>query len=247
MSTTQTITATLEQELLTGHHMPGDRFLSEHELCARFGVSRTPVREALKRLEAAGLLVARHGSGTYVAERDAMGVGAAIRRFSDTGREFGAMLELMETRRILEVGVVWTAAEFTARDPARVAPLVSALSKMDALIARKASLKACAEADILFHHALALCTGNPLIIAIHEAMLPALQKYVFGFYKDLEVFVVSQGEHQAIYRAIVAGDSVAAAHALQAHLKRSLDLVLTRIAETGSLSAAAMAEAAPED
>lgn len=225
------ITAELERELLLGRFAPGDKFPTEHALCERFGCSRTPVREALKKLEAAGLLIARHGSGTYVADRSHERVAAAIRRFGATGHGEEAMLELMETRRILETGAVWAAAEAAAKDPSRAAPIAEALAKMDALIAKKASLRAFAEADVVFHQSLALGTGNPLSIAIHQAILPALRDYIVGSYDDPAQFTISQRDHRAVYRAITAGDPAAAVRALHAHLQRSITLALKRIAK----------------
>lgn len=222
MSTTQAITTELERELLLGRFQPGDRFLSEHALCARFGVSRTPVREALKRLEAAGLLVARHGSGTFVADRSHDRVSAAIHRFSSTGRDAGALTELMETRLILETGAVWAATEAVAGNPAAAKPIAEALGQMDALLARKSSLRALAGADAAFHHALALATGNPLTIAIHQAVLPALRDYIIGAYQDSSQFTPSQREHRAIHHAITAGAPAQAVAALHAHLRRSI-------------------------
>ena len=222
MSTTQTITAELERELLVGQFAPGDKFPSEHALCARFGVSRTPVREALKRLEAAGLLVARHGSGTYVADRSPERVSAAIGRFNATGRDAASIVELMETRLILETGAVWAAAEAVAKVPTRARPIAEALGQMDALLARKSSLRALAGADATFHHALALATGNPLTIAIHQAVLPALRDYIIRTYLDTALFALSQQEHRAIHQAICAGDPGKAVAALHAHLGRAV-------------------------
>ena len=50
-SVTHEIAAALEKEILDGQFLPGDLFSTEHTLCARFGVSRTPIREVLRRLE----------------------------------------------------------------------------------------------------------------------------------------------------------------------------------------------------
>lgn len=56
----------LAEEIGSGKHAVGERFPTEHELCARFGVSRHTVREALRTLEEQGLLARQAGSGTTV-------------------------------------------------------------------------------------------------------------------------------------------------------------------------------------
>ena len=59
----QTIARVLEQNILGGHYLPGDRLPSEAELCLHFDVSRPTLREALGRLSARGLLQSRRGAG----------------------------------------------------------------------------------------------------------------------------------------------------------------------------------------
>lgn len=57
------IAATLQDNILSGHYAPGDRLPSEADLCAHFKVSRPTLREALGRLTARGLIVAKRGAG----------------------------------------------------------------------------------------------------------------------------------------------------------------------------------------
>src|SRR5262245_28774227 len=85
-------------QILGGHLGPGTRLPSERQLAARFGVSRPTVREALGALEARGLVVTRIGSGTFVAEREALDQ-APDATADDSPAEF------METRLLLEVAV----------------------------------------------------------------------------------------------------------------------------------------------
>lgn len=59
----------LRNEIEQGVYKPGDRLPSEPELIREYGISRITVRQALDELEAEGLIIRRHGKGTYVAER----------------------------------------------------------------------------------------------------------------------------------------------------------------------------------
>lgn len=58
----------IEKKLENGEVKPGDRLESEHQLCARFGVSRQTVRHAISVLENDGIIERRRGSGTYIKE-----------------------------------------------------------------------------------------------------------------------------------------------------------------------------------
>lgn len=58
----------LRQDIMQALYKPGDRLPSESELIRRYGISRITVRQALEALEAEGLIVRRHGKGSYVAE-----------------------------------------------------------------------------------------------------------------------------------------------------------------------------------
>ena len=58
----------LEQEIVSGRWEPGTRIPSENELCARYGLSRTTIRQALARLEQEGLVSREKGRGTFVSD-----------------------------------------------------------------------------------------------------------------------------------------------------------------------------------
>lgn len=63
------VSVILQEEIRTGRYAVGDKFLTESEVCERFGVSRFTAREALRRLVTAGLIERRQGSGTRVVSR----------------------------------------------------------------------------------------------------------------------------------------------------------------------------------
>ncbi len=69
--------AALFQKIVTGEIPEGGSLPSEHELCARFDISRPVVREALQRLRGEGLIASRRGSGSYVQARPSLNVSCA--------------------------------------------------------------------------------------------------------------------------------------------------------------------------
>lgn len=88
-----TLSRQLRDEIDRGLWNPGEKLPSEHELCARYGVSRTTVRRALQSLEASNLVARRQGSGTFVRERQLSHGLGDLRSFtqviSDLGHEPG--------------------------------------------------------------------------------------------------------------------------------------------------------------
>ncbi len=89
----------IEDDIVTGTLAPGTR-LDEQELAARFSVSRTPIREAIAHLAAAGLVTSRPGRGAFVA---AFGVRDIVERFEVMAALEG-MCGRLAARRITEAG-----------------------------------------------------------------------------------------------------------------------------------------------
>ena len=91
-SLTEQVVARLTALIESGSLLPGAKLPSEGEIVRREGVSRTVVREAISRLQAAGLAETRHGVGSFVSER-ARGEGLALkRRAVNTAADILAML-----------------------------------------------------------------------------------------------------------------------------------------------------------
>ncbi|HEY3506010.1 MAG TPA: GntR family transcriptional regulator [Actinocatenispora sp.] len=187
----------LRAQIVDGDRAPGSR-LVERDLSAELGVSRVPVREALRSLVAEGLAVPR--PNTWM----------TVRVFTDRDVD-----ELTEVRAALEPLAVRRAAEL--RDPAALRRLRTSLGAQrrasergDATAARRAA------AD--FHEALTAAGGNTLLDEI-GALLSGRMRWLLGQHDDLvEVYA----EHEALYRAIESGDTTAAARLARSHLRTSL-------------------------
>ncbi|MCA9584584.1 MAG: FadR family transcriptional regulator [Myxococcales bacterium] len=106
----------LRREILAGRLEPGSRLPSERELSLALGVNRLTLRAALARLEAMGLVVTRHGSGTEVASwRERAGLEALPQVLASLDPSEPAWLELLvsllEVRRVLVAEAIALAAE----------------------------------------------------------------------------------------------------------------------------------------
>lgn len=187
--------------LAAGDLAPGDRLPPERELAERFGVGRGSVREALRELEILGLVEARHGAGTYVRAVDSRELMAPFR--SVVALSDAAVQDVVAFRRMFEPQVAAMAAA-NADDEGR-ALLQQALRRYEDAHA--------VEADVDFHEAVARCTGNPIVLAVHHALAE--------LFADFRTHLGGSGArgHHAIFGAVVAGDPEAARDAMAAHLE----------------------------
>src|SRR5690606_31830253 len=130
----------------------GQRLPSEQSLANAYGVSRPVVREALARLRADGIIVSRHGSGSYVRHQPA----TDFMRLAPIGG-VADLLRAYEYRAAIEGEVAWLAAE--RRTEADLAVLSKALKEMQRALEER---EIGAEADMRFHRGVAAATKNPL-------------------------------------------------------------------------------------
>jgi GntR family transcriptional repressor for pyruvate dehydrogenase complex len=137
-------------QIVGGTLKEGDRLPPETELCGMFGVSRPIVREALLRLRADGLVQARQGAGTFVAQRPV----ARLKTFASTS-DVAALLRGLEVRMPIEAAAARLAAE--RRSPAQL----NMIAEAHALFSRQVeSAEMSPQTDFAFHIAVAEATGN---------------------------------------------------------------------------------------
>ena len=191
--------AKLMQAIETGIYQPGDR-LREVEIAERLSLSRTPIREALRRLEAENIVEHRPR------------VGAAIRRLRQA-----EVVELYEMRLVLER----TAAEMAAKHS--VEAEVDALAALNTDIAESGDDAAMAAAiNQKFHRAIYLAGRNRFLLDAARAMNNALLLLGPTTLADAERIATVTHQHSQIIDAISAGDIEGAGAAAEAHLQTSL-------------------------
>jgi DNA-binding FadR family transcriptional regulator len=178
------------------------------------------VREALGALESRGLVVTRQGSGTFVADRDALeGASDALSDESPA--------ELMETRLVLEVAIARLAAK---RAPHSAAGLDELRVNVEALERAAAPASFPAELDREFHAGVARLTGNGFLTALLEPMWAALGQELFATLAQRSWSADSTArtavEHRAIYEAVRVGDPELAGFAMERHLRALMATLL---------------------
>jgi GntR family transcriptional regulator, transcriptional repressor for pyruvate dehydrogenase complex len=203
--------------IANGTYGPNTRLPSEHDLAARFRVSRPVVRSALARLRREGAVVSRQGAGSFVrvpVTSQALGF-APVETIADIQRCY-------EFRLALEPDAAFHAA--TRRDAAALGRIAAALDRL-ALATRQGQHRE--DADFTFHHAIASAANNHYYAACLDALQAhiavgmtihglALQGPNSGLRGVLE-------EHRGILAAIEAGDAAAARDRMAAHIRRSRD------------------------
>lgn len=221
----------LSTQIDSGRLAPGDRLPTEAQLGATHGVSRSVVREAVHRVKSRGLLVARQGSGVYVAA-------PALHKpleFDPTVLEsIDAVVQVVEVRRVLEGEIAALAAERATR--VQVAGLRRSLAAIDAAAA--AGHDGVAE-DLAFHRAIGEATGNPQfsrLLGFLEQYLRESMRITRGNEaRRLDFMQAVRKEHRGIVDAIAAGDARAARRAASSHLVHSAK----RLERGGVISSAA--------
>ncbi|MEK8027678.1 FadR/GntR family transcriptional regulator [Pseudaquabacterium rugosum] len=156
-SLAQRLVETLCAEMRDGVLPPGTRLPTEPVLMARFQVSRTVVREAMSRLQAAGWVLTRHGVGTFVCDpADATGLPSPVDRAAAAQpATLEDKLALLELRMGLESDAAALAAQ--RRSETQLAQLAA---QLEAYAGAVSTGQPTASADALFHLLVAQATGN---------------------------------------------------------------------------------------
>ncbi|WP_439522444.1 GntR family transcriptional regulator [Marivita sp.] len=197
--------ASLIEALRSGEFSPGDR-LREEDVAKRLNLSRTPVREALRRLENNGIVEHRPR------------IGAAIRKLSHT-----EIVELYEMRIVLER----TAADMAAQHGSEAE--FDALDDMNtriSLMEETPTLGAAINQD--FHETLYLAARNRFLIAAAKAINNALILLGPTTYTDPDRIRIVVAEHGDLISALRQRDGSRAAQAAETHLQTSLRYRLKR-------------------
>lgn len=175
----------IREMILKGEFEPGTR-LMEIELAEELGVSRTPVREAIRKLEREGLVVIEARRGAYVSEIS----------LKDT-------IDILELRSTLEgLAAELAAQRMTQQEKDR---LYLIEKEFDDAVKEK-DVKKMIECDTKFHHTIFEGSGNGRLIKMVESLQELVLRFRYIYYKDFKRAEEMPSEHMNIYNSIVSGD-----------------------------------------
>ncbi len=205
------IVGQLREAIYSGRLQPGERLPGERRLCEEFGVGRPTLREALRSLEAVGLIEVRPGKsgGSYAAAPAASTLGDA---FAAQVNLRGASLEdLAEYRVDFETeNAAWAARRADAGD----------IAALQGLVAEARAATDVVEIDVRWHVALAQATHNRLRIGIALGIREAvLRRHRAAAQRVDEKVATIPADLAAITQAVAAGDGDAARRLMRAHIE----------------------------
>lgn len=197
-SLTDSVVVQLQERISNGEWPLGSRIPSEAELTSALGVSRTPVREAIRALAQLGLLESRQGDGTYVIATNDADV-ALQRRLENAD-----VLQVIAVRRGLDM-VAAREAAFNRQEEDIVA-MTRAFDARSAAVAAKDE-KSFVDADVEFHVAVAHASHNTVLIDLY----PGFERHLRGAVQSGDCFGDALSvRHRELLDAIVNRDATAA-------------------------------------
>lgn len=199
---------TLRQAILRGELKPGER-LMEIQLANKLGVSRTPIREAIRKLELEGLVLMIPRRGAEVAEITEK-----------------SLRDVLEVRGVLEELAVELACERIGE--ADIEKLREAAKEFEE-VSKSDDVTALAEADVKFHDIIYFATENQRLIQLLYNLREQMYRYRVEYLKRREVHATLFAEHEHIIECIVQHDKVAAKQAISTHIDNQMIAVADTI------------------
>jgi DNA-binding GntR family transcriptional regulator len=203
---------TLREAILKGDLKPGER-LMELQLAAKLGVSRTPIREAIRMLEQEGLAVTIPRKGAEVAKMT-----------------LKDMEDVLEIRDALDELAVRIACEKISEEQ-----LKRLIGEKELFVSstRTGDVKKIAEADVAFHDVIYEATDNPKLVTLLNNLREQVYRYRVEYIKDPQNYPTLIAEHAAIVEGLKNRDQNAAISAMHAHVENQAEAVKAIIQRQG--------------
>jgi len=202
---------TLRKAIVSGDIKPGER-LMEVSLANQMGVSRTPVREAIRRLEAEGLVTMTPRKGTHVAELSVKDI-----------------MDVLEVRTVLDKLATNLAAK--RMQPSQLKALENVHKQYIACV-EKNNIEGAIKKDVEFHDLIYAASGNPRLVAVAGS----LREHVYRF----RVIYMSGGdpiaenvlnEHEEILAALKEAQSDIASNLAEKHIRNQMETIIKTVTE----------------
>ncbi len=195
----------LKMQILRGKIVPGTRMM-EVELAEEMGVSRTPVREAIRKLEKEGLVTIEPRRGAYASDISVKD-----------------MLDTLEVREDLEGLAAALAAE---RMNAEQIQELMRLTKGYSEAIKNSDMEKIISYDEQFHRHIVACSGNKTLMQISETVQELALRFRYLYYDDFSRYENMPVEHKRIIDAITSGNTEEARTVADEHVKKLKEFVI---------------------
>lgn len=199
---------TLRKAILTGELKPGERLMEIH-LAEKIGVSRTPIREAIRKLELEGLVTNVPRKGAQVAEISTKG-----------------LRDVLEVRRALDSFCAELACE---RITSEEKDLLKEACKAFEEATKTKDATVIAKADVAFHDIIINATGNERLVALLNNLAEQMYRYRFEYIKDESQHDKLIKEHRELMDAITKGDVETARFVARKHIDNQEKSILMQL------------------
>ena len=195
----------LKMQILKGSIIPGTRMM-EVELAEEMGVSRTPIREAIRKLEKEGLVTIEPRRGAY----------ASMISTED-------MVEILEVRQDLEGLAAYFAASRMSDE--QMAELKEVSNNYNEAV-KRGKMEDMIKYDTRFHHIIVESCRNKILVQMIEQLQELVLRFRYIYYDNFRRAENMPEEHEAIVAAISEGDADKARAAADIHIDRLKELVM---------------------
>ena len=201
------------KELIRRQYHAGDRLPSIAALARDFGVGAPTVREALKRLEMAGTVSIRHGSGVYVGRRhDALVMSNPMLTGTPSKQQ---LLDLIEARAAIEIlGARRAAQEATE---AQLDEMATLLAQAEANLGNDDVLN---QTNMAFHRSIAAASGNTVFLQLLEVLTSLFTREQRAILDIQNSRADDHRQHVGIFHALRARDARRAGDLMASHLEK---------------------------
>lgn len=199
---------TLRRAILTGELKPGERLMEIH-LANRLGVSRTPIREAIRKLELEGLV-------TMIPRR-----GAEVAQITEK-----SLQDVLEVRRALDAFSVELACDRISEEA--LTALGSACEAF-AMATKTKDTKKMAEADVALHDIIVRAADNSRLVSLVNNLSEQMYRYRFEYLKDASAHGQLIEEHRVIYESIRKKDKKTAAETAKLHIDNQEQSIMKQL------------------
>lgn len=210
------------QAHILGKLKPGDMLPPERVLVQKFGVSRSSIRDAIRSLEALGLLEPRQGVGTVVRDPSFDAVGNHVATALLQKRKI--IKELLDVRMIIEPALARRAAVHAS--PGQIAEMQAILTRQEQKVRQD---ELATEEDSAFHYNISLAADNSVMLKLANVLMDLLRET-----RERSLQVGGRQEkslaaHRRILAALQKGDAAAAEAAMRRHLSEIEKIVLQEL------------------